>query len=387
MTKKRKLLSFISVVLGLMLTVTPSARAVELVISENGAGSESEVQISQETQTNVTQTNEANIANDVNVSANTGENEASGNTGGNVAVSTGDVNENLVVENSVNSSVVETDCCPQDIKATISGNGVDSENEIRLENENETAITVNQIAYITNNIQGNANTGENTANDNTGGSVAIDTGNIYVSGGIQNGPINSTSVKGGSGGAGVSAKISGNGAGSTNSIFANFENDADIFLNFNSDIDNFVNWDLNTGRNEASGNSGNVSILTGDIFFDFLIKNGPINVGGVDWGCCDVFDPGEPGDGGPPPGDGDGGVEEPGEEENGEEPTGEEEEDELLTAAAAGLSILGLSATGGLNFPVSIWAGLFMLFMGGMIILEETKGLWGKRLKLLKNLK
>ena len=361
------------------------AYALEIVVSDNGSGSESEVQLTQDTETNVTQTNEANVANDVDVSANTGDNEASDNTGGNVAIETGDVTENISVDNSVNSSVVETGCCPQEVTATISGNGADSENEIDLEIENETQISINQLAYITNNIQGTANTGGNTANDNTGGNVSIETGSIHIAGGIQNGPINSASVSGGTGGGDISAKIWGNGADSDNSIDADLDFDSDIFLNFKSDIDNFVNWDLNTGENQANGNNGNVSILTGDIFFDFLIKNGPINFGFVSWGCCDIFDPGEPPaddepNGEEPPDDpGDENGEENGEDENGEDEDENGEEGELLAEAAAieagGPGIAGLSDTGSEQAQaIFFWMGILMMVMGAQLIGREASG-------------
>ena len=357
------------------------AYALEIVVTDNGSGSESEVQLTQETETNVTQTNEANVANDVNVSANTGDNETSDNTGGNVAVATGNVTENIAVDNSVNSSVVESECCPQDLSAAISGNGADSDNDIDLTVENSTNISVNQIAYITNNIQGTANTGGNSANDNTGGNVSIETGSIHIAGGIQNGPINSASVSGGSGGGDISAKIFGNGANSENEIEASFDFDSDIFLYFESNIDNFVNWDLNTGENEASGNNGNVKILTGDIFFDFFIKNGPINFGGVAWGCCDIFDPGEPpADEEPPddPGDengGNNGEDEDNGEENGEDE--EEDEGELLAEAAAieagGPGIIGLSDTSSDSAQILFfYLGLAMIVSGARILAVAT---------------
>lgn len=359
------------------------AKALEIVVTDNGSGSESEIQVSQETQTTVNQTNEANVANDIDVSANTGENEASENTGGDVAINTGDVSENISVDNSVNSSVVETECCPQDVTATISGNGADSDNDIDLDVDNETNISINQIAYITNNIQGTANTGGNTADDNTGGDVSINTGSIYVAGGIQNGPINSANVSGGSGGGDISAKIWGNGSNSENEIEASFDFDSDIFLNFESSIDNFLNWELNTGENEASGNNGNVKILTGDIFFDFFIKNGPINIGIIDWGCCDIFDPGEP------PGDEDPNGEEPpddtgdenGEDEDNGEDNGEDEdgdeEGELLAEAAAieagGPGIIGLSDTSSDSAQILFfYLGLAMIVSGARILAVAT---------------
>lgn len=360
-------------------------RAEEIIISSNGSGTTNEVSVDSANSTTVTQVNNADVANNIDASTNTGGNTASDNSGA-TAISTGDASQNIEVSTNLNFSEVISPCCPSDINAEISGNGEDSTNSVNLGQTSETNINILQYAEVSNEISGTANSGNNSANNNSG-SVSINTGNIWVGARIENSPINIYKVEGGSLGGGLSARIAGNGSGSTNILSFTLGDSSGIDIDNQAKINNKLTWLLNTGGNFANGNLGDVAISTGDISFNLLVTNGPINVGGVDWGCCDVFDPGEPDDGGPPPGEGNGGVEEPGEEENGEEPTGEEEEGELLAEAAAELSILGLSATGGLNFPITIWAGLFMLFMGGMIILEETKGLWGKRLKLLKNLK
>lgn len=355
-------------------------RAEEIIISDNGSGSTNEVSVDSANSTAVAQVNNADVANNIDASTDTGGNTASDNSGA-AAISTGDASQNIEVSTSLNYSEVIIPCCPSDINAEISGNGEDSTNSINLGQASETNINISQDAKVSNEISGNANTGGNSANNNSG-SVSISTGDIWAGARIENSPLNIYKLKGGSGGRDVSARIAGNGSGSTNILSFTLEDSSDIDIDNQARIINKLTWSLNTGGNFANGNLGDIAISTGDISFDLLVKNGPINVGGVDWGCCDDFDPGQPPeDGGTPPGTppSDGGAVPPG-GPGAPGPSG-------LAAAAAGLSILGLSATGGLNFPITIWAGLFMLFTGGMIILEETKGSWGKKLKLLKNLK
>ena len=352
-------------------------RAEELIVSSNASGSTNEVSVDSANSTTVTQVNNADVANNIDASANTGENTASDNSGSST-ITTGDASQNIEVSTNLNYSEVIIPCCPSDINAEISGNGEDSTNSINLGQTSETNINISQYAKVSNEISGTANTGNNSA-DNNSGSVSISTGSIWVGAKIENSPINIYKVKGGSGGGGLSARIAGNGSGSTNILSFTLGDSSSINIDNQAKINNKLTWLLNTGGNFANGNLGDVAISTGDISFDLLVANGPINVGGVDWGCCDDFDPGEPPDGGTPPATPPSGTVPPG-GPGAPGPSG-------LAAAAAGLSILGLSATGGLNFPINIWAGLFMLFMGGMIILEETKGSWGKRLKLLKNLK
>ena len=349
------------------------AKALEIVITDNGSGSNNEVQTQVETSTNIEQSNESNISNEVVTEANTGGNEASGNTGGDINLTTGDVNQNLSIENSVNSSVVETECCPQDASVNISGNGADSENGVFLAlNNNNTDVYIGQNADVKNKIEGVANTGENTANSNTNGNVSIDTGNIYAGGSIENGPINIHSVRVPSGGGDYSLKIVENASSSINEIAAWFDNDNYVFVNNEADIFNFVYWDLNTGRNNANGNTGgDVSIKTGDIFFDFFIKNGPINVGSVEIPCCDIFDPGDPSDNddNPPPG---GGPSDPGSTNNPGSSQGT-----LLSSAAAteagGPGLVGLSDTGSkLAQAIFFWAGILMIVFGARLIGREA---------------
>lgn len=373
-TKKH---SFFLFLLSLILVFAPTVRAMELVISGNGSGADSQISTQVETTTKVVQTNEANISNEVATDANTGGNRASGNSGGETPVNTGNIDTKLTVENSVNSTATNIDCCSQDIGASITGNGSDSQNSINLRQNNSTEVVINQSADIKNNVKGSANTGGNSANDN-GGNVSIQTGDIKVSGGIDNGPINVANVTAPSGGGDVSAVLHENGAGSTNSISAFFNNNTNVLTNYQANIFNEVNWDLNTGRNTANGNCGDVSILTGDIFFDFFIKNGPINIGGVKIPCCHLFEPEEPGDGGnggengEEPGDGEGG-EEPG---NGEEGNGEDGGGGgggNGGVGGGGPQVIGLSdTTSKAARTLFFWVGLAMIVGGLGLIGKET---------------
>lgn len=333
------------------------ARAEGLVISDNGSGSSNEVKVSSSQTTTVSQSNEANVSSNVETSADTGGNTASGSTGGSVEVITGDATQNLEIDNSLNSSSVDVSCCPNDISAEVSGNGADSTNTINLENLANSEISIYQSANVSNNIAGSANTGKNTAKDNTGGRVLIDTGNIWVTAGIKNSPINVYNIEGGSGGGSVEVKISRNGDASTNLISLLLSDLSNLNVQNNTDIRNDVSWDLNTGRNEANGNSGgDVEIRTGDIFFDFLIKNGPINVGGITWGCCL---PAGDGDGGlPPPGDqdGDGDGAGPGPSAAG-----------APGPSGAGGYVLALAETSGDGYPMILF-GLAMIAVGASLV-------------------
>jgi hypothetical protein len=376
-SQRRRITSVVFITLGILLVFASNAKAIEIVISDNGAGSDNEVSVEVTQETTVEQTNEANVENEVDIDSNTGGNETSGNTGDDVVIVTGDVESEVFVENSLNQSSVDAECCLPDLNSEISGNGAYSDNSIELEVNQETNITIDQKADVSNEIDGNANTGENTANLNSG-DVTIKTGDIKVSGGIVSGLINSANVSGSSGGGSVNVNISGNGEGSNNKISASFNDPTDIQLNHTANIRNSVYWDLNTGGNSANGNLGDVQILTGNILFDFFVKNGPVNFGGVDWQCCDGVNPQDPGDGVPGPADGDNGDPSstpPGVGGNsGDDSGGGDGGDSGGNSAGDGPQVLGLSDTSSKAAKALIfWVGMAMMIFGFKTISSEVK--------------
>ena len=125
-------------------------------------------------------------------------------------------------------------------------------------------------------------------------------------------------------------------------------------------------------ENQANDNNGDVSINTGDIVFDLNIKNGPINFGSVVIkGCCDIYDPGDGGDGG---GNNGGGDENGG--GNGSNPGGSggssSSSSSSGSAAAAIGQVLGLSATSGeFRDRMTLMMGFAMLTVGFLLTTDS----------------
>jgi hypothetical protein len=372
--ERKRLFTLIALLAILCFGGTPYVLAVEISVTGNGSGSTNEVTTQVVTETTIVQSNNGNVSNDVNTSADTGSNTASENTGGTTAIETGDASQNVSVETAVNTSSVETPCCASSTDITVSGNGADSQNTVDLIKTQETTITIDQNAKIKNKVSGSANTGGNTANDNNG-SVSIKTGDIHVSGGIENGPINVHNVSASAPSEDLSVKVSGNGSGSQNNVSLNVFDPTNVFITSNADIDNFAHWDLNTGKNEANGNNGDVSIETGDIIFDFLIKNGPINIGGVDIECCHLLPPPPDGGGDHPEG---GGGPDGGQTPDGGQPSGSSSSSSSSSGSsdggAGGPGVIGLSNT---SSPAAqalfFFAGLVMMGYGASLIGKEAK--------------
>ncbi|MBI4035757.1 hypothetical protein HY383_02320 [Candidatus Daviesbacteria bacterium] len=268
------------------------AQTVTLEVSGNGAGSENEVEVETTTETTVVQENNANIVNNIEAEAKTGDNEAEDNTGGDVSIETGDATTEVTVSNQANTNTADVSCsnCTGDISATVSGNGSNSENEIEVENEQNTEVYQNNTAYITNNIEAEAKTGDNEAEDNTGGDVSITTGNADTSVTVSNlANANVASVGGGGTQGALSAWITGNGSDSENEIELDLDRSVLLVQENRADIRNYIEAEAETGDNEAEDNTGgDVSIDTGDATTTVDVNN-EANFNWADVECC-LFD-------------------------------------------------------------------------------------------------
>jgi hypothetical protein len=271
------------------IAATPHVLAEEINISGNGAASVNEVVVSNNNESNIEQTNTANVVNNVSNTTNTGGNTASGNTGGNAEIVTGNVQQETNVSNTMNQSVVEQNNCCQETKNNInvSGNGAFSSNEADIQSSNNTSINVYQEANIINNIETYANTGNNTASYNTGGETGIKTGDIKAKTNVKNGPINLSYIKvPTSSNKSSSVQIIGNGFGSWNNVQLEQNDEINIEVVNVANVLNNLKEHYTTGDNTSQFNTGDdTNILTGDVYASTTIDNGPINVSKVAIDC------------------------------------------------------------------------------------------------------
>jgi len=189
MTKlQKKIATAIATGALLFQTVIPVlAQSTTLVISGNGAETDNDINLSQTTTTTVVQNNVANISNNVDADAETGENDQNYNTGGPVSLTTGDATTGVAISNTANSNVAEVSgCCDVDVDVEISDNGYKSDNTANLKLDNSTALFQNNYAYIKNEVDAESETGENDQNYNTGGPVSLETGDATTVVGIDN---------------------------------------------------------------------------------------------------------------------------------------------------------------------------------------------------------
>lgn len=149
---------------------------------------------------------------------------------------------------------------------TIERNGADSDNNVTLNNSNTTTISQSNETVIVNSVQASSNTGNNDANQNSGGDVRINTGNAETKVKIENsGSSNHADV----------AKcacpehdtpviVERNGADSDNTVIVNNMNNLTVNQ---MNVNTFINSALarsNTGWNDANKNTdGDARIKTG----------------------------------------------------------------------------------------------------------------------------
>jgi len=258
-------LSLVFLLLGSL--VSRKALAEEIAVTGNGADSNNEVNVSSSSNTNVQSTNTTNVDNTVQTNANTGNNSVSDNTSGNTQVQTGTITTTTNIQNAANTSIVAVDnCCPiGSTNVTVAGNGSGSNNTANVSTSQTNNATISNAATITNNITVNANTGGNTANDNSG-NVFVKTGNISVYNGIKNASVNKAIVAINTGKSGdLKLEIAGNGADSQSTINYIDYNTNTVFVDNYTNIFNNVLFNLDTGNNDVNDNNGNVTLITGDI--------------------------------------------------------------------------------------------------------------------------
>lgn len=295
-------------------------------VSNTGNGSNSTNDASTDTTntTNTTQENDAQIGNDLVLTADTGSNTTSSNTGGDSSITTGDANVAANVMTFANNNIAGnviygivnifgdligdiifpesqlTICCGSSVTAQNTGNGSSSDNSANINVIDTDNTFQSNTADITNDLTFDANTGDNSASRNTGGDSTINTGDTNVDVNLLN--IANSNLSGGNwwivlvnditlgwvgkimgapdgamfaGSEGsdfavdengfITATNNKNGTNSTNDASASTTNTNTTNQTNNADINNNLNLTANTGNNSANDNTGgNSNIKTGD---------------------------------------------------------------------------------------------------------------------------
>ena len=163
--------------------LAPAAFADTITVAHNGAGSDNDVSLSNKNSLKVYQSNVTVVGTHIYQYANTGHNEANGNTGGDVSINTGDASNKAHVEvaGGNNSVILPEQCgCRHDTEIKVKDNGANSENDVKVKNHHSTTVEQSSSTSVHTKIKQKSNTGYNDANWNTNGDSSgdpsIDTG-------------------------------------------------------------------------------------------------------------------------------------------------------------------------------------------------------------------
>lgn len=273
---------------------------IEALNRNTGSGSTNEIDISQERERTTSVNNNAVIANELVVSAITGQNEASKNTGAG-RITTGDANVKVTAVNIANttvkdgslfvavvnifgdwfgdllyggSSLLASAGASQQVQVNASNQntGAESENTIDVSVERNRETEVSNGAAIATNLNATIDTGTNKTNKNTlGGNIETGNGVLALHSralanltGIALDPALGLSMTG------LNEKTE---FDSKNKISAEINDERIILIDNFADIDTIFASLVNTGNNEANQNTIGGSIATGNIDANVGINN------------------------------------------------------------------------------------------------------------------
>jgi len=118
--------------------------------------------------------NKAMVMNTIFAGGKTGKNDANKNTNGEVGIMTGDVSVVAGIDNMLNFNYANVDCYVDDITVKVAGNGTDSKNEVNVETGADNGMWQGNMALLGNMVGPFGFTGNNDADENTGGSEGMD---------------------------------------------------------------------------------------------------------------------------------------------------------------------------------------------------------------------
>jgi hypothetical protein len=243
------------------------ASADNITVAGNGAFGDTQVQANSNNTTSVSQANNTQAANTVQVANNTGNNQAAFNTGGTTTIQTGDANAAVGVSNTAGSNTAQVSGGAQpDQNTTVAANGAFTDNSVQTNSTNNTALQQANTTDFANNVNVTNNTGNNNANFNTGSNVTVQTGDANAQVGISNSAgSNAAWVNGDTSQSGTNVAEVGNGAFSQSNVDENTKSDTSLSQTNNTTVANDVKVNNNTGGTNANFNTGsNVNIQTGD---------------------------------------------------------------------------------------------------------------------------
>jgi hypothetical protein len=162
------------------LGVTPAVMAEDVVISDNGAKSESTVVMETADMTLVGQSNITTVETQVTSKADTGDNKVTGNTGSDSTLITGGATSSVdvLVTGSVNMATMDgSECgCVELPTVKLTDNGYKSEQKVTFRAKTLSQAHQLNLTTVLTGVKSTAKTGKSVIKWNTGGTSGLATG-------------------------------------------------------------------------------------------------------------------------------------------------------------------------------------------------------------------
>lgn len=275
----KKLATFTTTGILLLGSLAPAAFANSAIIG-NGFGSDNATHVNSTNTLTVEQNNTTRANNTVDSQLVTGNNTANNLTGGSASISTGDALSSVGISNTANLNQAHLNGVNDgsgNEKLIIEGNGAGSSNAGSQTSSDNASLFQTNLASLTNHVTTDANTGNNAANNLTGGDASIRTGAATTFTDIMNeANSNKVHIMGGLGSdfGGNAGVIAGNGSFSASSADLNSQRALTVVQDNAANFNNGVWNNLTTGNNSASnGTDSHASINTGGAFADTNVRN------------------------------------------------------------------------------------------------------------------
>lgn len=157
--------------------------ATNVKVSGNGWGSWNDVDVHSFKKWELTQSNSQYVGTDIDVYNKTGGNKAKYNTGGDVKLKTGKIENDVAVVVTGGTNKAHQDecgCQPNSVDVKVKDNGAKTKNEVDVSKKDITEISQSNTSKVHTEIEVKNNSGDNSASGNTGkhSDVVLKTGNI-----------------------------------------------------------------------------------------------------------------------------------------------------------------------------------------------------------------
>ena len=254
----------------LLLVATPAFASTDIEVKENGAQSDNTVKVEDKQSNEVKQSNQANVSNVVGLTANTGGNSASKNTGGDTKIKSGDIEAGVSIETNVNANEADVEaCCDEDSDTNIdiTGNGAKSDSKVETKTEKKTELEQKNKAQVGNVVGAYLETGDNKANKNTNGDSKIVSGDIEA--GIEimtEGNANAAEVSGCCTTDSTDIEVKENGYKADTKVKVTAKTKQEAEQKNDGDAENVVGGNVDTGDNVSNKQTGGkTTVKTGKV--------------------------------------------------------------------------------------------------------------------------